>query len=138
VETAAFLRSDWFASVRGDFDLIVSNPPYIAASDMPGLAPEVRFDPDIALTPGGDGLDAYRAIARTRSGTCPGGRLIVEIGHDQGRTSRRFSARRVLRMSRSIPISTARTAWSRDGAPDRRKNGHRAQKNPQKYAVLRV
>jgi hypothetical protein len=63
---AAFMRSDWFATVEGRFDLIVSNPPYIAASDFAGLAPEVRHDPEIALTPGGDGLDAYRTISRRR------------------------------------------------------------------------
>jgi release factor glutamine methyltransferase len=45
VEGAAFLQSDWFADVTGRFDLIVSNPPYIAAPDYAGLAPEVRHDP---------------------------------------------------------------------------------------------
>ena len=61
---ARFRKSDWFASVTGTFDLIVSNPPYIAASEMPSLAPEVRdWEPDLALTPGGDGLASYRAIA---------------------------------------------------------------------------
>jgi release factor glutamine methyltransferase len=55
-----FRRSDWFSRVEGRFDLIVSNPPYIAAAEVPDLAPEVRFDPEIALTPGGDGLGPYR------------------------------------------------------------------------------
>ncbi|MFM7333038.1 MAG: peptide chain release factor N(5)-glutamine methyltransferase, partial [Tabrizicola sp.] len=62
---AVFHRSDWFQGVRGAFDLIVSNPPYIAAAEMPALAPEVRdWEPHLALSPGGDGLDAYRAIAQ--------------------------------------------------------------------------
>lgn len=83
---ARFRKSDWFDSVTGTFDLIVSNPPYIAAEEMPRLAPEVRdWEPHLALTPGGDGLDAYRAIARGAGGRLmPGGRLLVEIGPTQG------------------------------------------------------
>ena len=62
---ARFRKSDWFGQVTGAFDLIVSNPPYIAAEEMPALAPEVRdWEPHLALTPGGDGLDAYRTITR--------------------------------------------------------------------------
>jgi len=85
-ERARFLRSDWFSQVNGAFDLIVSNPPYIAASEMAGLAPEVRdWEPHLALSPGGDGLDAYRAIARGAGARLtPGGRLLVEIGPTQG------------------------------------------------------
>ena len=83
---ARFRKSDWFTEVTGAFDLIVSNPPYIAAAEMPDLAPEVRdWEPHLALTPGGDGLDAYRAIARgAGSRLMPGGRLLVEIGPTQG------------------------------------------------------
>ena len=78
--------SDWFAAVDGVFDLIVSNPPYIAEAEMAALAPEVReWEPRIALTPGGDGLDGYRAIASGAvSHLTPGGRLLVEIGPSQG------------------------------------------------------
>ena len=80
-----FLLSDWFGAVTGRFDLIVSNPPYIAADEMEGLAPEVRlWDPLVALTPGGDGRDAYRAIgAGALAHLTPGGRLLVEIGPTQ-------------------------------------------------------
>ncbi|MGB8814779.1 MAG: peptide chain release factor N(5)-glutamine methyltransferase [Paracoccaceae bacterium] len=83
---AAFLQSDWFDAVTGAFDLIVSNPPYISQAEMPGLSPDVReWEPHIALTPGGDGLDAYRAIAKQAPGhLAPGGRLLVEIGPTQG------------------------------------------------------
>lgn len=83
---ARFRRSDWFDKVTGAYDLIVSNPPYIAAEEMPQLAPEVRdWEPHQALTPGGDGLDAYRAIARGAGARLmPGGRLLVEIGPTQG------------------------------------------------------
>jgi release factor glutamine methyltransferase len=83
---ADFRDSDWFAQVSGRFDLIVANPPYIAAAEMPTLAPEVRdWEPHLALTPGGEGLEAYRAIA-TGAGAhlAPGGRLLVEIGPTQG------------------------------------------------------
>ena len=83
---ARFRKSDWFANVTGAYDLIVSNPPYIAANEMTALAPEVRdWEPLQALTPGGDGLDAYRAIARGAGARLmPGGRLLVEIGPTQG------------------------------------------------------
>lgn len=83
---AEFRLSDWFAAVTGRFDLILSNPPYIAADEMPGLAPEVRdWEPHLALTPGGDGLNAYRALAAgAPAHLAPGGRLMVEIGPTQG------------------------------------------------------
>ncbi|MGP3696519.1 peptide chain release factor N(5)-glutamine methyltransferase [Rhodobacter sp. NSM] len=81
-----FRHSDWFADVSGKFDLILSNPPYIAEAEMADLAPEVRdWEPPMALTPGGDGLDAYRAIASgAPAHLLPGGRLLVEIGAGQG------------------------------------------------------
>jgi release factor glutamine methyltransferase len=83
---ATFILSDWFQRVEGHFDLILSNPPYIAQSEMSVLAPEVRdWEPHLALTPGGDGLDAYRAITRgARAHLSLGGRLVVEIGPAQG------------------------------------------------------
>lgn len=84
---ARLVLSDWCKAIEGRFDLIVSNPPYIAADEMPHLAPEVRdHEPHMALSPGGDGLDAYRAIAaQAPARLLPGGRLIVEIGPTQGR-----------------------------------------------------
>jgi release factor glutamine methyltransferase len=83
---ARLLPADWFAGVEGRFDLIVSNPPYVAADEMAGLAPEVRdWEPRGALTDGGDGLTAYRAIAAGAGAhLAGGGRLIVEIGASQG------------------------------------------------------
>jgi len=82
---AEILQSDWFSNVEGRFDLIVSNPPYIAAEEMPGLSEEVRrHEPEMALTDGGDGLGAYRAIAaHVAEHLTPGGRLLVEIGPTQ-------------------------------------------------------
>ena len=80
------LQSDWFSNVTGRFDLIVSNPPYIATSEMPDLAPEVRdHEPHMALTDGGDGLGCYRSIAaKAPDHLTRGGRLLVEIGLTQG------------------------------------------------------
>lgn len=82
---ARFLRADWFAGVTGRFDLITSNPPYLAEAEIAGLAPEVRdWEPRGALTPGGDGLGAYRAIAAGAGARLmAGGRLILEIGPTQ-------------------------------------------------------
>lgn len=82
---ARFLRSDWFEAVPGRFDLIVSNPPYIAAHEMAGLAPDVRdWEPHMALSPGGDGLGAYRAIAKAAPARLTqGGRILLEIGPTQ-------------------------------------------------------
>lgn len=85
-ERAAFQQSDWLANVVGQFDLIVSNPPYIAAAEMADLSPEVHdWEPHLALTPGGDGLDAYRVIAaQAPAHLAPDGQLMVEIGPQQG------------------------------------------------------
>jgi release factor glutamine methyltransferase len=78
--------SDWFGDIGGRYDLIVSNPPYIAADEMAGLAPEVRdHEPRGALTDEAEGLTAYRAIAEGAGRfLVPGGRLLVEIGPAQG------------------------------------------------------
>lgn len=82
---AQFQLSDWFAEVQGRFDLIVSNPPYIALAEMAGLSPEVReWEPRMALTDEGDGLAAYRAIvAAAPRHLEPNGWLMVEIGPTQ-------------------------------------------------------
>lgn len=79
------ILSDWFADVTGCFDLIVSNPPYIAQDEMADLAPELAFEPAMALSDGADGLSAYRAIFQgALAHLAPGGRLLVEIGRTQG------------------------------------------------------
>ncbi len=86
VRRARFQRANWFAGVAGRYDLIASNPPYIAEDEMGDLSPEVRdWEPRGALTPGGDGLDAYRAIASGAGARLmAGGRLVLEIGPTQG------------------------------------------------------
>ena len=102
---ARFQRSDWFSQVSGAFDLIVSNPPYIAADEMQALAPEVRdWEPHLALTPGGDGLDAYRTIARGAGARLlPGGRLLAEIGPAQGQAVAAMFAAAGLQDVRVLP-----------------------------------
>ncbi|MCJ7873707.1 peptide chain release factor N(5)-glutamine methyltransferase [Phaeobacter sp. J2-8] len=78
-------QSDWYDMVEGSFDLIVSNPPYIAKDEMADLAPELAHEPRLALTDEGDGLSAYRALAAGAPRHLePGGRLLVEIGWQQG------------------------------------------------------
>lgn len=78
-------HSDWFERVEARFDLIVSNPPYIAADEMAGLSDEVRLhDPHLALTDQADGLVAYRAILAGAGGHLKAnGQLLVEIGWQQ-------------------------------------------------------
>lgn len=81
-----FERSDMFDNVTGNFDVIVSNPPYIPTEVIPKLMPEVRdFEPMDALDGKGDGLYFYRRIAdECKKYLNPGGRILVEIGYDQG------------------------------------------------------
>lgn len=82
---AHFVVSDWFGAIEGVFDLIVSNPPYIALEEMAGLAPELGHEPRMALTDEADGLTAYRAIcAGASKHLSERGRLMVEIGWQQG------------------------------------------------------
>ncbi len=83
---AQIIASDWFAAVEGRFDLIVSNPPYLAADEMRDVAPELaKHEPAMALTDGGDGLSAYRIIAHEAQGyLTPDGQVMVEIGWQQG------------------------------------------------------
>ena len=82
-----FIESDWFDSLHGKFDLIISNPPYIGENELEGLKPDViDYDPIIALTPGGDGLAPYSIISgQAQNYLNENGRVIVEIGHLQGK-----------------------------------------------------
>jgi release factor glutamine methyltransferase len=80
-----FAMSHWADAVSGSFDLIVSNPPYIASEVIPTLDEEVReHDPALALDGGPDGLEPYRVILREAGRLlAPQGLLVVEIGYDQ-------------------------------------------------------
>jgi release factor glutamine methyltransferase len=97
-ERAALILGDWCAGLEGHFDLIVSNPPYIAADEIAGLASEVRLhEPLAALCPDedpcGDGLNAYRRIAAGVGALlAPGGRLLLEIGPGQADAVRQILA----------------------------------------------
>ena len=86
-ERITFKISDCFAAVEpAAFDLVVSNPPYVAAGALPGLQREVRdHEPLLALSPGGDGLGVIRRLVRDAPAFLKtGGYLMMEIGFDQG------------------------------------------------------
>src|SRR5688572_13817101 len=82
-----FMESNAFSAIARDqqFDLIISNPPYIQAADIDTLQEEVRkFDPHSALDGGADGLDFYRILAtESPQRLAPGGKLMVEFGDSQ-------------------------------------------------------
>lgn len=102
---AHLIASDWCAAISGRFDLIVSNPPYIAADEMAGLSPDVlNWEPRAALTPGGDGLAAYRIIAvQAPARLMDGGRLLLEIGPTQGAAVSALLAAQGLQDIRVLP-----------------------------------
>ncbi len=80
-----FLASDWFSALAGRrFDLIVSNPPYIATADPHLAQGDVRFEPLSALAAGADGLDDLRHLVTAACAhLAPGGTLLLEHGYDQ-------------------------------------------------------
>ena len=80
-----FLKSDWFETVRGSFDLIISNPPYIGLVEQDEIAAEViKYDPQIALFAGRDGLEAYkRIIPNLAKFLNPNGLVVLETGASQ-------------------------------------------------------
>jgi len=87
-----FRQGDWYAPLgTSRFDVIVSNPPYIAAADPHLASGDLRFEPRAALVSGSDGLDAIRAlVAGAPRHLKPGGWLLFEHGSDQGREARRL------------------------------------------------
>lgn len=80
-----FMQSDWFASLQNEkFDVIVSNPPYIAENDAHLTQGDLRFEPITALASGKDGLDDIRRIIQAApSHLNPNGWLMLEHGYDQ-------------------------------------------------------
>lgn len=89
------LHGDWFGALAADtrFDLIVSNPPYIAATDTHLQQGDLRFEPTSALAAGPEGLDDLRyLIAHAASHLHPTGWLVLEHGHDQGSAVRELFA----------------------------------------------
>ena len=95
-----FLQGDGFAALSSErrslgvqnFDLIVSNPPYIASAEIATLDPEVRdFDPRLALDGGADGLDFYRRLAsQTKTFLKPAGKIMLEFGDGQADTIKKL------------------------------------------------
>ena len=82
---ASFKLGNWCENIEGKFDLIVSNPPYISEYEMTNLSKDVlNWEPRIALTPEGDGLEAYKYILNgAKKLLKPNGKLILEIGYNQ-------------------------------------------------------
>jgi release factor glutamine methyltransferase len=79
-----FKSSDWFSKISGRFDLIVSNPPYVAENDTYLKGDGVRYEPSIALTSGSSGLDALTSIVnQSKSFLHDDGWLLLEHGYDQ-------------------------------------------------------
>lgn len=102
---AEFQEGDWGQGLAGPFDLIVSNPPYVARVDADNLAPEVRaFEPDGALFAGADGLSGYRALAADGARLlAEDGVVCLEIGQGQGVEVAEILHERGLRLTSSRP-----------------------------------
>ncbi|UCX03799.1 peptide chain release factor N(5)-glutamine methyltransferase [Shewanella glacialimarina] len=85
LEHVEILQSDWFSAVKDrDFDLIVSNPPYIAEQDEHLSIGDVRFEPQSALTAADEGYaDIYHIADKAREHLLPGGFLLLEHGYQQ-------------------------------------------------------
>ncbi len=108
----ALLRGDWSGGLAGsEFDLVVSNPPYIASPVIETLDPEVRdYEPRIALDGGPDGLEAYRQLApEVLRMLRPGGRFLVEIGYDQ-----RAAAESLFRAAGAMEVETLKDLSTHD------------------------
>ncbi|MFZ1991850.1 MAG: peptide chain release factor N(5)-glutamine methyltransferase, partial [Alphaproteobacteria bacterium] len=90
IQRSTFVRSDWTEKAVGEFELVLANPPYLTEEEFESAAPEVRgHEPRLALTPGTDGLEAYRAIARALPKVLkPGGFAVLELGIGQARPVR--------------------------------------------------
>lgn len=106
-----FAQGDWCAALGArNFDLIVSNPPYIAENDAHLSQGDLRFEPHMALASGVDGLNAIRAVVRDALAHLnPGGWLLLEHGFDQG-----AAARALLQQSGFVEVFTERDLEGRD------------------------
>ncbi len=111
IRNVEFRRGDWFSSLAGEkFDVVVSNPPYIAEDDPHLREGDLRYEPRLALSSGTDGLDAIRVIARDAPEHLrPGGWLLLEHGYEQGE-----SVRALLIAAGFVDVSTLRDLEARD------------------------
>jgi release factor glutamine methyltransferase len=103
-DNVAFIPSDWYAELGvKKFDMIVGNPPYIAAGDPHLHRGDLRFEPRQALGSGSEGMDAIRSIVSGASAHLePGGWLLLEHGCDQGSRIASLLARQGLEQVRSL------------------------------------
>jgi release factor glutamine methyltransferase len=116
----ALLRGDWTVGLADEsFDLVVSNPPYIASAVIETLEPEVRdHEPRIALEGGPDGLAHYRVLAPEILRVLkPGGRFAVEIGYDQ-----KAAVETLFREAGAVSLTTIKDLADRDRVVAGRKN----------------
>ena len=106
-----FRHGDWFAPLAGEaFDLIASNPPYIAEGDPHLARGDLRHEPGRALASGRDGLDAIRAIVQAApSHLVPGGWLLLEHGLEQG-----AAIRALMQQAGMVEVATERDLEQRD------------------------
>ena len=102
---------DWYAPLQGQrFDLIASNPPYIASDDPHLQQGDLRFEPATALASGLDGLDDIRRIvAGGQTHLLPGGWLLIEHGWDQGK-----AIRALFEQAGYVQVQTAQDLEQRD------------------------
>jgi release factor glutamine methyltransferase len=107
----AFRHGDWLAPLAGErYDLVASNPPYIAAGDPHLGEGDLRFEPDAALASGEDGLAAIRTIGRDAPAhLVPGGWLLLEHGWEQG-----AAVRALLQQAGFVDVATERDLEARD------------------------
>ena len=115
-----FLEGSLFEPVAGEsFDLVVSNPPYVAERDAAGLPPELRHEPASALFAGPDGTDVLRAIAaRVGEVLAPGGAVLVELDPRQAEAMRAW-----LREAGLVAINLHRDVAGRQRVVSARKDG---------------
>jgi release factor glutamine methyltransferase len=93
IDNIEFIEGDWCNALQGKFDLIISNPPYVAARDPHLESGDVRFEPRSALVAGASGMDALSAIAHcAQTYLKAGGWLLMEHGYDQSDAARQLLA----------------------------------------------
>ena len=91
MDNIRFYSGSWAEPLSGDFELIVSNPPYVDDDDPHLGQGDLRYEPRVALTPGKDGLDAIREIAQSsKPSLVTGGWLMIEHGWEQGPSVRQI------------------------------------------------